>query len=464
MTEVFGKVRNIHFIGIGGIGMSGLAEILHSMGFKITGSDIADSANCKRLRAMGIKVFVGHLAENAVGADAVVYSSAVRSSNPELIYARENFVPVIKRGEMLAELMRMKYSIAIAGSHGKTTTTSMVAEIFNKAELDPTVVVGGILNRRDSNALKGNSNIMIAEADESDKSFLMLQPTVAVITNIDFEHTDTYATMDEVKDSFRDFASRVPFYGLNVLCLDDANTAELIKRIDRRFVTYGLSAQADVHSADIEKHGFAVSFGVVIHGKNMGRINLNFPGEHNVQNALAAIAVATEFDIPFRVCKKALEEFEGVQRRLTVRYDSNCCTVLDDYGHHPTEIKTTLKAIREAYGSRRIVVVFQPHRYSRTQTLMNEFSRCFFDADRLFITDIYAASEEPIEGITAQALVKEIKERGFKDVHYLPSFDDIYRYLEESGCDNSLILTQGAGSITRFSGELSAWLEQKHEK
>jgi UDP-N-acetylmuramate--alanine ligase len=464
LTELFGKVRNIHFVGVGGIGMSGLAEILNSMGFKISGSDIADSANCKRLRKMGIEVFIGHESANAKNADAVVYSSAVRPSNPELVYAKENFIPIIKRGEMLAELMRMKYSIAIAGSHGKTTTTSMVAEIFNKAQVDPTVVVGGILNKRDSNALKGNSNIMIAEADESDKSFLMLQPTIAVITNIDFEHTDTYKDMQEVKDSFADFASRVPFYGLNVLCLDDANTVELIKGMDRRFVTYGLSAQADVHSADIEKSGFTVSFSVVVKGENKGRIKLNFPGEHNVQNSLAAIAVAMEFDIPFEVCKEALEEFEGVQRRLTVKYDGNCCTVIDDYGHHPTEIKTTLKAIREAYGSRKIVALFQPHRYTRTQALMKEFSTCFSDADKLFITDIYAASEDPIEGISAQTLVKEIKERGFKDVHYLASFDDFYSHLDEMGCDNSLILTQGAGSITRFSGELADWLRQKHEK
>lgn len=444
--------------------MSGLAEILKSMDFKITGSDITDGANCKRLRKMGIEVFIGHAAENAKGADAVVYSSAVRQSSPELVYAKENFIPIIKRGEMLAELMRMKYSIAIAGSHGKTTTTSMVAEIFNKAKVDPTVVVGGILNKRDSNALKGNSNIMIAEADESDKSFLMLQPTVAVITNIDFEHTDTYETMDEVKESFADFASRVPFYGLNVLCIDDANTAELIKGMDRRFVTYGLSAQADVHSADIVKSGFTISFSVVVKGEKLGRIKLNFPGEHNVQNSLAAIAVAMEFDIPFEVCRQALEEFEGVQRRLTVRYDGACCTVIDDYGHHPTEIKTTLKAIREAYGSRKIVALFQPHRYTRTQTLMKEFSTCFFDADKLFITDIYAASEDPIEGISAQTLVQEIKERGFKEVYYLPSFEDFYGHLEAMGCDNSLILTQGAGSITRFSGELAEWLRKKYEK
>lgn len=463
MTEVFGKVRNIHFVGIGGIGMSGIAEILYSIGYKVTGSDMSDSANCKRLRDMGIKVFIGHSAEHVHGADALVYSSAVKKDNPEIVYAHDNFIPVIKRGEMLAELMRMKYSIAVAGSHGKTTTTSMIAEIFNKAELDPTVVVGGILNRRASNALKGNSNIMIAEADESDKSFLMLQPTVAVITNIDFEHPDTYATLDELKESFRDFTSRVPFYGFNVLCIDDANTAELIKSIDRRFVTYGFSAQADIKSSDIEKKGFSISFNVLIHGEDQGRITLNFPGEHNVQNALAAIAVATELDVPFDVCKKALEEFEGVQRRLTVNYDGNCCTVLDDYGHHPTEIKTTLKAIREAYGSRKVVVVFQPHRYTRTQSLLKEFATCFSDADKLFISDIYAASEEPIEGVDSKALIREIKDRGFKDVQYLPAFEDIYKYLDEVGCDNSVILTQGAGTITRFSFELATWLEKKYE-
>jgi UDP-N-acetylmuramate--alanine ligase len=464
LTERFGKVRNIHFVGIGGIGMSGLAEILHSMGFNITGSDLSDSANVRRLRRMGITVYVGHRPENAENAQALVYSSAVRKDNPELVYARENFIPVIKRGEMLAELMRMKHSIAVAGSHGKTTTTSMIAEIFFKAEVDPTVVVGGILNKKDSNAQLGEGNIMIAEADESDRSFLMLSPTIAVITNIDFEHTDTYKSMEDVKDCFADFASRVPFYGLNVLCMDDGNTAELIKRTDRRFVTYGLGVQADVHSSDIVKAGFSISFTVVQKGVSLGRIKLGFPGEHNVQNALAAIAVSLELGIPFEVCRQALEEFTGVQRRLTVRYEGKNCMVIDDYGHHPTEIRTTLKAVREAYGSRKIITVFQPHRYSRTHALMNEFATCFSEADKLFITDIYAASEDPIEGVDAQALVKEIKDRGFRDVHYIQAPADFLHYLSEHGCDNSLILTLGAGSITRFSAELAEWLEAHDEK
>lgn len=464
MDKVFGKVKNIHFVGIGGIGMSGIAEVLHTMGFGVSGSDLLESNNVKRLQNMGINVETGHKYENAEGADVVVYSSAVKETNPELVFAKDNFIPVIKRGEMLAELMRLKYSIAIAGSHGKTTTTSMVAEILNTAKLEPTVVVGGILNTKDTNATLGTGNVIVAEADESDRSFLLMSPTVALVTNIDFEHPDTYEDLDDVKQTFVDFVSRVPFFGSVVLCLEDENTADMIPLIDRRFITYGFLAQADVHAVNVEQKGFAMQFEVIIKGEKMGKIKLAFPGEHNVLNALGAIAVATQFDIPFRTIKKALEGFKGVQRRLTTRYEDESCIVMDDYGHHPTEIKTTLKAVRGAYKDKKILAIFQPHRYSRTQALMKDFATAFFDADMLFITDIYAASEDKIDGIDAEAMVKEVKSRGFKNVKYIPGFDGVFEYLQEYGCDDTVMLTLGAGSITKFSFELSEAVRMKRSE
>jgi UDP-N-acetylmuramate--alanine ligase len=461
---VFGKVKHIHFVGIGGIGMSGIAEVLHTMGFTVSGSDLLEGANVKRLQSMGIKVYTGHKYENAQNADVVVYSSAVKETNPELVCAKDNFVPVIKRGEMLAELMRLKVSIAISGSHGKTTTTSMVAEIMNEAELDPTIVVGGILNTKDSNATLGEGDVIVAEADESDRSFLLMSPNIALITNIDFEHPDTYKDLDDVKQTFVDFTSRVPFYGSVVVCLEDDKAADIIPQIDRRFLTYGFKAQADVRAANVEQKGFAMHFDVYIKGKKEGRIELGFPGDHNVLNALGAIAVATEFDIPFRVIKKALEKFAGVQRRLTSRYDDGSCIVMDDYGHHPTEIKTTLKAVRGAYKDKKILAIFEPHRFSRTAALMKEFATAFFDADMLFIADIYAASEDKIEGVDSEVLVHEVKRRGFKNVKHIPSFENVYEYLEEEGCSDTVMLTLGAGSITKFSHELAERVGKNREK
>ncbi len=461
---MFGTVKNIHFVGIGGIGMSGIAEVLHNMGFTVSGSDLSESGNVKRLMNMGIDIRTGHRYENAEDADVVVYTSAVKETNPELVCAKDNFIPVIKRGEMLAELMRLKYSVAVAGSHGKTTTTSMVSEILNEAKLDPTTVVGGILNSKDTNASLGRGNVIVAEADESDRSFLLMSPTIALITNIDYEHPDTYSDLDDVKQTFIDFAARVPFYGSVVICLEDMNTADIIPHIGRRFVTYGFKAQADVHAVNIEQKGFGMHYDVVIKGQKMGKIKLGFPGEHNVLNSLGAIAVAQEFDIPFKVIKKALEKFKGVQRRLTARYDDGCCIVMDDYGHHPTEIKTTLKAIRGAYGDKKIAAVFQPHRYTRTQALIKDFAMAFFDVDQLFIADIYAASEDKIDGVDSETLVREIKKRGFKNVHYIGSFDEIYDYLDDQGCDDTVMVTLGAGSITKFSFELADRVREKRGK
>lgn len=461
---MFGSVKNIHFVGIGGIGMSGIAEVLHTMGFSISGSDLSENANVKKLMEMGIDVRIGHRYENAENADVVVYTSAVKETNPELVCARDRFIPVIKRGEMLAELMRLKFSVAVSGSHGKTTTTSMVSEILNEARLDPTIVVGGIINTRDTNASLGKGNVIVAEADESDRSFLLMSPSVALITNIDYEHPDTYKDLDDVKQAFIDFSSKVPFYGCVVLCLEDNNTADIIPHVGRRFLTYGFKAQADVHAVNIEQKGFGMHYDVVIKGQKMGKIRLNLPGEHNVLNSLGAIAVAQEFNIPFKVIKRALENFRGVQRRLTTRFNDGDCVVMDDYGHHPTEIKTTLKAVRGAYGDKRVIAVFQPHRYSRTQALIKDFAMAFFDVDMLFIADIYAASEDKIEGVDSESLVREIKRRGFKNVNYISSFDEVYDYIEDEGCDNTVLLTLGAGSVTKFSFDLAAKVREKREK
>ncbi len=459
---MFRKFKRIHFVGIGGIGMSGIAEILHNLDYKITGSDISENANVQRLRGMGIEIFIGHRAENVKDADLVVYSSAVRQDNPELVYAHENYIPVIQRGEMLAELMRMKYSVVVAGSHGKTTTSSMIAEIFNTAGLNPTVVIGGRLNRNENNAIVGKSDIMVSEADESDRSFLMLFPTVSVITNIDYEHMDSYKDFDDVKNSFAEFANKVPFYGANIICLDDPNVADIIPLIKKKFITYGFSAKADIRGTDVKKEGFGSSFNVSVHGKHWGRIKLSVPGEHNVLNALGAIGAGLEFDIRYDDIKKALEEFSGVQRRLTIRYDKNEIKVLDDYGHHPTEIVATLKAVRDAFDDYRLIVIFQPHRYSRTKLLMNEFSKAFFDADELYLTDIYAASEKPIEGVSSEVLLAEIRKRGFKEVFHINKPEDFLGVIDDKIKSKTIFLTLGAGNITNLSKEIANYLENKN--
>lgn len=458
---MFGKIRKIHFVGIGGIGMSGLAEVLHNLGFTVTGSDTAKNSTVKRLMDLGVEVRHGHSAENIAGADLVVYSSAVRHENPELAEARDNYIPVIKRAEMLAELMRMKYSIVVAGSHGKTTTTSMIGEILFSGNYDPTVVIGGRLNRDYNNALLGKSEFMVSEADESDRSFLILYPTVSIITNIDIEHLEAYEDLDDLKNAFIDFANKIPFYGVNILCLDDLNVTDIIPYIEKRFTTYGLSSKAEVSGYGLKQTGFSVSFEVSVHGENLGRIKLALPGEHNVLNALAAIAVGLEMEIPFNKIKRGLENFQGVQRRLTLLLDRDDFKVIDDYGHHPTEISTTLKAIREAFHEYRIIVIFQPHRYSRTSALMAEFAKCFFDADELYISEIYAASEDPIENVNSLNLVTEIKKHGFKDVFHIKEPSDFLQSLDHYTNKKTVFVTLGAGDITNFSSELASVLEVK---
>ncbi len=455
MKRVFGTLKKIHFIGIGGIGMSGIAEVLHGMGFEISGSDMSENSNTKRLALKGMNIYKGHAATNIKDVDVIVYTSAISEDNIEYQMAKDSHIPLIKRGEMLAELMRLKYAVAVGGSHGKTTTTSMISELTNDAGLDPTILIGGRLNSIDSNVAYGKSNIMIAEADESDRSFLMLYPSVVVITNIDNEHMESYQDINDLKVCFTNFANKVPFYGVVILCLDDRNLADIIPNVTKRMITYGLKTQADIRAVDIKKEGFGVSYDVIHGDERLGRVKLKLPGDHIVLNSLAVIATAIEMGIDFKVIKKSLAKFEGVQRRMTIRYEDEDFTVIDDYGHHPTEISTTLKAIKEALPDSKIVIIFEPHRYSRTESLMSDFGKCFMDADVLYVTDIYAASEKQIEGIDSHRLIKEIKKYGFKDISYLEKVANFYSFLKRDKEKHTTIVTFGAGTITKFSLELS---------
>jgi len=401
---MYGKIEKIHFVGIGGIGMSGIAEVLLNLGYKVSGSDLRASDITERLAGFGAEIGIGHKAENLTNVDVVVISSAVHDDNPEVIEARRLHIPVIPRAEMLAELMRMKYGIAIAGTHGKTTTTSMAASILGHAGIDPTIVIGGKLNAIGSNARLGQGQFLVAEADESDGSFLVLSPTIAVVTNIDADHLDHYSGIEQIKDTFVEFINKVPFYGLAILCLDDPNIRDILPRVKKRYMTYGLASQADIRATHIRHEGFKTSFVAHYKGYRLGEISFPMPGPHNVLNAMACIAVALELDIPFQAIQEGFAGFGGVGRRFTVKGEPRGIMVVDDYGHHPAEIRATLAAARQGWPERRIVTVFQPHRYSRTHQLFNEFVTAFYDADLLVLTDVYAAGEQPIKGATAERL------------------------------------------------------------
>jgi UDP-N-acetylmuramate--alanine ligase len=459
MTNIFGFLRTIYFIGIGGIGMSGIARILNSMEFCVSGSDANESATTENLRQMGIPVHIGHRAENLQGADLVVYSSAIKDDNPELLQAANLCIPRISRGELLSEISRLKYSIAVAGSHGKSSTSSMVSDILTLAGYDPTSIIGGVLSSTGSNAHLGAKNVLVAESDESDRSFVMLYPSIAVITNIDQEHLNSYTDMDDLKSAFAQFANKVPFYGCVVLCIDDANTSDIIPEINRRVTTYGFKAQANVRAVDIESSGFSVSFNVEYNSTPIGHVIVNKPGNHTILNSLAAIAVALEMQVPFSIIAEALYKFQGVERRMSIRYRDEKTVVIDDYAHHPTEVEVTLKACREAFKGYRICAVFQPHRYTRLKALKTEFAKAFMDADHLFVTDVYAASEQPIEGVSPQGLIDETKRYGFKEAGYLPVWGELWKSLGEIGLDKTVIITLGAGNITELSRELAKLLE-----
>jgi len=462
-NKMFRHVKKIHFIGIGGIGMSGIAEVLCNLEFQISGSDVKKSKNTERLEKLGAVIFEGHAAENVGDAQVVVRSSAVKDDNPEVIFARENKIPVIPRAEMLAELMTLKpYSVAVAGTHGKTSTTSMIATILGHAGLEPTTVVGGIVDTLGSNAKLGTSDWFVTEADESDRSFLMLNPTLSVVTNIDKEHMESYKGMDDVVQCFTDFINKVPFYGAAVICLDDPNVQLIIPRIKRRRVTYGMTAQADVSGHNIAYNdNFGTTFTVWKGTEILGEINLPVPGEHNVYNALAATAVSLEMDIPFAAIAEAFAKFKNADRRFQFKGEADGITVVDDYGHHPTEIVATLAAAKNGSGGRRTVVVFQPHRFTRTQELMDEFALAFNNADVLYVLDIYAASEQPIENVTAEVLTENIRRYGHKNANYIGDIETAAAKVTENLQVNDLVITLGAGSITRLSDEI---LEVLHGK
>lgn len=453
-----GRVRTVHFVGIGGIGMSGLAEILRSLDFDVRGSDLKANSTTERLVTLGVGILVGHKAENVIGADVVVYSSAIAGENPEIVEARALGIPVITRAEMLSELMRVKYGIAVAGSHGKTTTTSLVATILRSAGLDPTVVVGGKMAALGSNARLGAGDLLVAEADESDGSFLRLTPTIAIITNIDPEHLDHYGSHAALKEAFVEFAARVPFYGLAVVCLDHPHVQEILPRLRRRHVTYGMNSQADYAAMNLEFHGLRTEFDLAIRGKVMGRVALTMPGAHNVLNALAAIAVADELEVPLDVTRQALATFNGVGRRFTLVGTVNGIDLIDDYGHHPAEVRATLAAARNAYRerTRRVHVVFQPHRFTRTRDLFEEFSLAFNDADDLWITDIYAAGEAPIAGISAQALVQSVREHGHHRVQYARSLDAAREGVMAAAKPGDVVIALGAGDVNRVVRDIAA--------
>jgi len=458
---MFRRIQHVHFVGIGGIGMSGIAEVLVNLGFRVSGSDLKASSVTDRLQRMGVEIFEGHASENVGQPHVVVRSTAVRDDNPEVVEANHRSIPVIPRAEMLAELMRLKpHTVAVAGSHGKTTTTSMVATVLGHAGLDPTMVVGGVVGAFGSNAHLGTSDLMVVEADESDRSFLMLTPTIAVVTNIDREHMDYYHDMDDVRGCFAKFVNSVPFYGSSVLCLDDPNVQAIIPLLERRRMTYGLSAQADVSAHGIRYDSdFGSTFTVWRGTDVVGDVNLRVPGMHNVYNSLAAIAVGFELEVSFEKISEGLNSFTGAGRRFQAKGEVNGVLVVDDYGHHPTEVRATLAAAKLGSGGRRIVVLFQPHRYTRTHDLMQEFARSFNNADVLFITDIYAASEDPIEGVTSEALTNAIKRFGHKEVNYIGGLENAATLLRDYVQPGDLVLTLGAGTVNRVSDQLVGLLQ-----
>ena len=458
-----GRVRHIHFVGVGGVGMSGLAEILRSLEFDVSGSDMKESSTTRRLESLGVRVDVGHRSENVRGVDVVVFSSAIKPTNPEILEARALGIPVIPRAEMLAELMRVKYGVAIAGSHGKTTTTSLVATVLRAAGLDPTVVVGGKMAALGSNARLGAGDLLVAEADESDGSFLRLTPTIGVVTNIDPEHLDHYGSLDRLKSAFIEFAAGVPFYGLAVLCLDHPQVQDILPSIQRRHVTYGISPQADYCARGIHFRGLETSFNAYRRGVPLGGFTVRMPGAHNVLNCLATIAVADELEVPLDVTKQALATFDGVARRFTIVGVVDNITMVDDYGHHPAEIRATLDAARRAFpgDDRRVVVAFQPHRYTRTKDLFHDFTRCFNQCDVLVVTDVYAAGEAPIPGASSERLVQAIREHGHHDARYIADKAELPEALEKIVRPGDIVIAQGAGDINQAVRNLKTRLEAR---
>jgi UDP-N-acetylmuramate--alanine ligase len=452
----------IHFVGIGGMGMCGIAEVLANMGYRVSGSDMNDTEITRHLSTIGCTVKQGHRADNLGEADVVVVSSAIKGYNPEIEAARARQIPVIPRAEMLGELMRMKYGIAIAGAHGKTTSTTMMHTVLMHAGLDPTAVIGGRVNSLGlANARWGKSDYLVAEADESDGSFLTLTPTVAIVTNVDAEHLDHYGTFDNVKKAFVDFCNRVPFYGVSALCLDNPGVQAILPSMTKRFTTFGITSQAIYRARNIRHEGLTTKFVAWRHASELGEVTLPMPGAHNVLNALGVLAIADFLAIPFDTFVKSLAQFEGVARRFTVRGEVAGITIVDDFGHHPAEIRATLSGARANFPGRRIVAAFQPHRYTRTRDQLAEFARAFHDADKVVMCDIAAAGEKPIEGITSDAVVKLVREAGHKDITYVPRREDVARWLDEHVKAPDLVITLGAGNIQLTCNDVIELLEKR---
>jgi UDP-N-acetylmuramate--alanine ligase len=450
---MFKRIQHVHFVGIGGIGMSGIAEVLLNLGYKVSGSDQRSTSITEHLAAHGAKVFYRHATENVAGAHVVVTSSAVSPQNPEILEADRRAIPVIPRAEMLAELARLKYSVAIAGTHGKTTTTSMIATILDRAGYDPTIVVGGLLNKIGGNARLGKGDYIVLEADESDRSFLLLSPTIAVVTNIEPDHLDNYSGLEDLQTAFLSFVNKVPFYGAAILCIDEPGVQTLIPRIKRRMVTYGTAVSADVAILDAVTEGLGSTFRVRFNGGSTEKVRLNVPGSHNVLNATAAFAAARDMGIDSKTIADALESFQGVERRFQIK-SREPITVIDDYAHHPTEIRATLSAARGGnFG--RLFVVFQPHRFTRTFHLFDDFARAFNFADEVLMLDIYPAGEDPIEGITTPALIEKIRSFGHKNAMYKPTFEAIESYIIANAKEGDAVIVMGAGSVTRLSDILA---------
>ena len=456
---MYGRIKKIHFVGIGGIGMSGIAELLLNQGYRVSGSDLRESDTTRRLVELGGEIMIGHDAKNIAEVDVVVTSTAVKADNPEVIEAHRQHVAVIPRAEMLAELMRMKYGIAIAGTHGKTTTTSMMSVVLHHAGIDPTAVIGGKLDAFGSNAKLGRGKFLVAEADESDGSFMHLSPTIAVVTNIDADHLDFYSGIEEIKQIFVNFINKVPFYGRAVLCLEDRNIQDILPLVKKRFTTYGFSSQADFYADDIQHRQGRTSFNAFYQGEELGRISFKMPGRHNVLNALSVIAVAHELEIPFQTVIGGFRNFGGLQRRFQLRDEIDGIMLIDDYGHHPAEIRATLGAAKSGW-SNRIIAVFQPHRYSRTAALFEDFLTAFYQADVLIVTDVYAAGEEAIEGATGAALAQGILEHGHKAVVYCQTLAEVSQYVAEIVEPGDMVITLGAGNVNHVCELVSGLLRQ----
>jgi UDP-N-acetylmuramate--alanine ligase len=452
---MFHTIKKIHFVGIGGIGMSGIAEILLDQKFSVSGSDRQLTEITDRLRQLGAEIYEGHRPENvSADVDVLVYSSAVTPDNPEVAEAARRRIPVIRRAEMLAEVMRLKYGVGIAGTHGKTTTTSLASLVLLEGGLDPTVIVGGKLSGiGGTNARLGQGDYIVVEADEFDRSFLSITPTIAVLTSLEADHLDCYENLDEIKDAFVQFANKVPFYGFIAVCMDEENLQNIMPRLNKRIVTYGLTAQADLYAADIRCEDVTTSFTVYYRGREKGRVELRIPGLHNVKNALAALLVGLELGVPFEAAKGGLEKFSGVARRTEIKYRSNELLVIDDYAHHPTEVRVTLQGIRQAWPNRRVVCVFQPHLFTRTRDMYEEFGRSFFDADVLFVTGVYPAREEPIEGVEGDLIVETAHRFGHKNAQYVSDKKKVPDMLAAVARPGDVVVTMGAGDIWKFNEE-----------